>query len=221
MRRSNLSKMEQHYKPDTVQYEELRYDEFFDYHDIGYDVSDKKSKKHFVDYIKNIFKNSLEYKIIMDFLKTNLDMNRCMYCKNIDTRYKGMINIHHEPFSKEDLCYIVLNKYIELDLELDPFIIAEEIMLLHFKGLIGLMPVNVTAHQLIHDKEITVPITYVFGNIREFFIEYKDYMTEDQKEKLANSIQLSSILENATPKVLKKKFIYLDVKGMQFPKRIE
>lgn len=220
MRIPNLSKMELSFKDDR-DYEERRYNDYYDYDDIGYDLSDDKSKMAFIKYIKTMIRNSFEYKNMIDFLKKYIDMNHCTYFKGINNSIKGIkIEIHHEPFVLEDICYIVLRKFMEEDMEIKPSVISEHVMLLHYMGLIGLIPVSKTVHELIHDKEIFVPITYVYGNIEQFYREYHEYMTKDQKEILRKSIALSEKLENATPKALKKKFVYLDIKGMEFPKEI-
>ena len=135
---------------------------------------------------------------------------------------KGIsIEIHHEPFTIEDVIYIVVNCFIDNGYPLEPAVIAEQIMLLHFQGVIGLMPVTKTVHELIHAKQIFVPIQNVYGDLESFFRQYWNYMTDEQKDILAKSIKLSDKLSKTPPTVLNKKFVYLDIDGIQLPQKVE
>ena len=221
MRIPNMSTIQPKEFSDEL-YELRRIKDYCEPDRLGYDLSDEKSKRVFVDYIKKKIRSSFEYKEMISFLRRNIDMNRCSYFKKVNNSIKGItIEIHHEPFTLEDITYIVLSYFIDNGIAIDPAAIAEQVMLLHFQGLVGLIPVSKTVHELIGAKQIFVPINNVYGDIEEFYKRYHDYMTEDQKAILAKSIKMSDKLAKYPPTVLKKKFIYLDVDGMSLPSYVK
>lgn len=203
-------------------YQTKRISNFIDPDRLGYDLSDEKSKINFVKYIEKIIRGSFEYKKMIEFLRDKIDMNHCAFFKDVNNKINGItIEIHHEPFSLYDVTYIVLQMYMDEGYPLKPSNIAEEVMLLHFFGMIGLIPLSKTVHELVHDSQIFIPITHVFGNVEKFYRQYFKYMSPQQKEILAKSIKISKQLEESVPNVLTKKFTYLDVDGMRLPAKIK
>lgn len=189
---------------------------------LGYDLSDEKSKIEFVKYIEKIIRGSYEYEALIKFLKEKIDMNYCAFFKDVNNKINGItIEIHHEPFSLYDITFIVLQLYLDEGYPLKPSNIAEEVLLLHYFGMIGLIPLSKTVHQLVHASEMFIPITYVFGNIEKFCKQYFKYMSPQQKEIISKSIKVCKQLEETVPKVLKKKFTYLEVDGMILPSKIK
>lgn len=217
----NMTKVIVH-KLDEPIYEVRRYHNYIEPSRLAFDLSEKKSKDAFIKYIEKLVRKSWEYKKMIDFLKEKIDMNYCAFFKNVNRNIHGiMIEIHHEPFTLYDVCEIVIKEYMDEGYPLDIPNIAEDVLLLHYYGLVCLIPLSKTVHELVHAGEIFIPIDYVFGNIEGFFKKYRKYMTENQKEILAKSIKLSKQLANGIPKVLQKKFIYLDVDGMVLPAKIK
>lgn len=203
-------------------YQTKRISSFIEPDRLGFDLSEEKSKNAFVKYIEKIVRGSFEYKELIKFLREQIDMNYCSYFKNVNNKINGItIEIHHEPFTLYDITYIIMEMYLKEGYPLKPSNIAEEVMALHFYGMVGLLPLSKTVHELVHVDEIIVPITYVFGDVERFYRKYWQYMTTQQKEILAKSIKIADKLETLSPKVLQKKFTYLDVDGMVIPKYIE
>ena len=61
---------------------------------------------------------------------------------------------------------------------------AKECTILHYKLLVGLIPLSKTVHQLVHDSKLFIPVDNVFGNWRQFVELYKDFCDEEQLETL-------------------------------------
>lgn len=207
---------------DDSDYELRRIKNYYAPDEISYDISEAKSRENFVKYIKTLVRQSYEYKQMIAFLRKNIDMTHCSYFKKVNNQIKGItIEIHHDPFTIEDIIYIVLKSFLDNGMDIRPAVIAEQVMLLHYQGLIGLIPLSKTVHELVGAKKIFVPIYNVYGDIESFYKQYHEYMSEDQKSVLAKSIRLSEQLAKNEPSVLKKKFIYFDIDGMEFPKYIK
>lgn len=207
---------------DTSEYEIRKIDKYYNSEGMLYDLSEAKSREAFVKYVKQMIRGSYEYKEMVAFLRKNIDMTKCSYFKKVNNQLKGItIEIHHDPFTMEDIIYIVLKSFLDNGVDIRPAILAEQVMLLHFQGLIGLIPLTKTVHELVGEKKIFIPIYNVYGDIEEFYRQYHKYMSEDQKAILNKSIKMSEDLASTRPAVLKKKYIYLDIDGMEFPKYIK
>lgn len=217
----NMNKVQKRNINESI-YDVKRIHNFMEAERLGYDLSDEKSKIAFVKYIETIVRGSFEYEQMVTFLREKIDMTTCAYFKKVNSKINGIkIEIHHEPFTLFDIVYIILKMFIDKGYPLDPAVIAEESIYLHFVGIVGLIPLSKTVHELVHAGEIIVPLSYVFGDIESFYKEYCSHMTVEQKEILTKSIKICKELEESTPKVLQKKFIYLDVDGMRLPSRIK
>lgn len=187
---------------------------------VFYDLSNDKTKVSFITYVEMLIRQSYEYKMFIKTLKEDLDMNTCTYFHNINISMKIGIEMHHSPFTLFDICLIMLNKFMEEDIAIDPFELAKAVMYEHFVGRVGLLPLCKTVHELVHAGQIIIPITYVFGDVGEFYRKNWQYLTETQKESLNKLISVTTELESTVPTVLNKKFIYLDIDGMRLPKAV-
>ena len=115
--------------------------------------STPKEQKKFIKSTETLIRSSLEYKTYIKFLKDNLDMNRCAVLKNIKNgdgkRYR--IEIHHEPFTLFDIVETVINRRLDEGEDINALHVADEVMELHYEGHIGLIPLSVTMHELVHN----------------------------------------------------------------------
>lgn len=216
----NMSKIKIHNSNESI-YEIKRYSTFIQPSDLSFDLSEDKSRDAFIKYIEKLARKSWEYKKLIMFLREKIDMNYCAFFRKVNNKINGItIEVHHEPFTLYDVSLIIVKQYIDEGYPLDIPNIVEDILMLHYYGLVGLIPLSKTVHELVHAGEIFVPIDYVFGDIEGFYLKYKKYMTKNQKEILAKSMKVSNQLANSSPKVLQKKFIYLDVDGMLLPSKL-
>mgnify|MGYP005760805763 CR=1 FL=1 len=185
-------------------------------------VEDEKAKTKFIKMVEKIVRSSYEYKEYINFLKTEVDMNCCSFFNSIDrTSMNGVrLEIHHSPFTLFDITSIVTNKFIQEHRKINPISIAEEVMELHFKGYIGLIPLSLTIHDLVHSGELFIPVDKVYGNIVAFVSEYEQYMTNEQRELLLVNIDTTECLEEYKPNVIEKKYTYLDIEDVSKPEKI-
>ena len=188
-------------------------DESWKEDEISYDKMIKK--------IEQIVRNSFEYREYIKFLKEEMDMNQCSFFKNV-TREDARIEIHHTPFTLYDITSIVFYYMQVNNFNLTIFDIAEEVMKLHYENMVGLFPLSLTAHELVHNGDIFIPIDHVYGNVSKFVDKYKEYMTEEQKELLQKNIDETNKLniETYNPSVLERRYTYLEIEGVKFPKKI-
>lgn len=186
----------------------------------------EKDKYKFIKNVEKLCRSSLEYKDYVKYLKDYIDMTTCSYFTNLSSinMKKLKIEIHHEPFSLFDITNIVVNKYIIENLGLNYEQISEEVMHLHYTKKIGLIPLSITVHELVHGGRLFIPIQAVRGDIIGFVKEYDAYIPEDQKELLKDKIIMSKQIQvngKQDLSILGKKFLYIETDGMTFPQILE
>lgn len=176
-------------------------------------------EKEFTKYISSIEKDvrtSFEYRQYINFLRQYLDMNCCSFFSNVNNidNTKIKIEIHHEPLSLYDICLIVYNKRCYYRESLEEEMVAKEVMYLHYKLLVGLIPLSETVHELVHNQYLFVPTDRVLGHYKQFLDLYHDFILPEQFDILDR-------IENATncyreeeyTNVLMRNYIYLDLSG--------
>jgi len=119
------------------------------------------------------------------------------------------------------LVQIVIDRWIGEEIDLNPLLIAEEVTSLHYRNLIGLIPLSVTVHELVHNGKLFIPLQNIFGGYVEFIEKYEKYISQDLLSLLEAKFKLSKDLNELDTSVLEKKFIYLEIKGFTFPQIIE
>lgn len=192
-------------------------------YEVSFDT--EKDKRKFIERVKRIIRSSKEYKDYIRFLKENMDMNRCAFFSNIKHTKdnKIQIEIHHDPFTLDDLVRIVIEKQMDEGKPLNDFDIADEVMELHYNDMVGLVPLSKTIHEVIHSDggKIVLPLNLCYGNYKSFVDQYQDYMEDDILTRLEKKIEAT---KNITPEqfdALMVKFEYIEVDGFELPERVE
>jgi hypothetical protein len=182
---------------------------------------DEKSLDKMIKRIERFVRSSYEYREYTTFLKEEIDMNQCAFFPKL-TREDVSIEIHHAPLTLYDITSIIFNHMQIHEVEPTAFDVADEVMKAHFAGLVGLMPLTLTAHELVHSGDIFIPVDKVYGNVKGFYNKYKDGFTTDHKQLLKENINVTKQLNNEkySPSVLERKFTYLEVEGIEFPRKI-
>lgn len=196
---------------------DIRPKEYYD--DVGM-FEDPKEFNRFIIRLKYLVRQSYEYRRLMKFLKKC----RGMYCCGAHNRltiWDGFqIQIHHTPFTLEDIIYIIIKKRMEQKESLCMSDIADETMMVHYLGLVGLYPLCETCHEYAHGdtNDLFIPLNSVFGEPEIFFEIYKDFISDALQTKFKNIQTLNegyNLLESEIPDGLIKKYIYVVNKGQE------
>lgn len=177
--------------------------------------------KEFKDYMKSLEKTvrgSLEYRGLISYCRENMNMNQCSFFQNVNNidTFKIKIELHHTPFGLYDICKVVFNKRCYYREELDVESVAEEVMMLHYYGLVGLIPLSETVHQMVHNHYLFVPCQYVMGRYEQFveiyrqFIEQEDGLMETY-ERILEYSKFFNPQDNLA--LLERKYIHIDFSG--------
>lgn len=201
-------------------YTVITFDSFPEYDKQDYDLEIPKEFEKYIKAVKADIRKSIEYTRMMGFLKNNLDMNKCSFLKNIagGNRSKIKIQIHHDPFTIEDIIRIVYRKrssYMEI-LEVEQ--LAKEVMYLHYRLMVGLIPLSVTAHELVGNNYLFVPTTHVMGNYKEFVERYQDFIDPETMTILQRLEEATLVYdETRAHDIFKRHYIYVNIGDEQLP----
>ena len=188
-------------------------------------LNSDKDKAKFIKRVESLIRSSMEYRDYISFLKEYVNMTHCAFFNNIENAQGNhvRIEIHHEPLTLFDIVHAVLNKHMEEGIPVNDLFIADEVMLLHYKNQVGLIPLSKSVHQIIHHgTDLVIPLNMVYGNYTEFVDEYSDYLDPSIVEKLerkideTKTIQAEKIASKLTPQ-----YVYVEVDGFMLPQKVE
>lgn len=187
-------------------------------------VNTPKEQNKVILRIEKIIRSSTEYKDYILFLKENFDMNECAFFKGVvhDSEHKNVrIEIHHEPFTLRDYVQTVLTKWIEEGNPINELYIAEEVMQIHYKNMVGLIPLSRTMHQMAHkSSKCKIPLNCCYGNYLKFLQEYEDYVDDALYDKLERKINETKNLTEEDFAYLTKEFTYIETEGVSEAKKL-
>lgn len=185
----------------------------------SYAFRSNNERKKYIDMVKAYVRASQEYKDYIKFLKTHIDMNRCVVFNklNPDSNRKYSIELHHDPFSLFEIINIVVSKRQALGESLNPYKVAEEVMELHYDGKVGLINLSVTCHELCENGKIFIPLQWIYQRYDLFYQEYEPYIDDVTKSKLQIKIDMSLKCDNIQSDVMDTEFVYVDIDGYKFP----
>lgn len=149
------------------------------------------NKKEFIKYFESEIRDSFEYKYLIDLFKNTLDIKSCVFFKNYSIENGFKLEFHHHPFTLYDYVEAVMNKQIDehhQNIENDGDYVYEnevekEVVLLHYKLMVGLVPLNPTAHAQVHDGKLDIHPDLIIGNYDKFYNEYNKYLSETARNK--------------------------------------
>ena len=178
-----------------------------------------RDREKYIKTCEIVIRKSQEYKDYVRFLRENLNMDECIVLSNLKSssgnRYR--IEIHHEPFTLFDIVETVINRRLAEGESISALKVADEVMDLHYSGLVGLVPLTVTMHELVHNGRIFIPLQFIYHKYNEFFKEYEEYMNSTLIEKIEAKVNLSLHTQDLVSDSLDVEFVYLNVDGFKFP----
>lgn len=142
------------------------------------DPDDTKSVKK----VEGLIRQSGEYSRYIKRLKAVPHMDKCVYMSNVPSDIIK-VEMHHAPFTLFDITQTVISKHVTEKGFACEFDVADEVCMLHWKNLVGLLPIGITVHELAHNFKIPIHPNDVYGNWKKFVVLYKDYFTDEVSMK--------------------------------------
>lgn len=184
-------------------------------------ITTDKQRIKLIMTIERLVRQNIDYKDIITFMRKNIDMNQCEFFENFKAgKRRGMIEIHHAPFDLFSIVEVVMSKMEKKVGYIDEYPVADEVLRMHYEGLIGLIPLSITCHQLVHDGKLIVPLNCVYGRFIEFTNKYYDELGEDRLAVLNENIQLTKNMKRSDLNILNVTYIYTQVDGFTLPQPV-
>jgi len=141
-------------------------------------------KKDMIKNIEKVVRDSYHYKILIYYLKNFMDLSRCAYYEGYSMSNGLGVELHHSPITLYEIVYAVMNKHLKQNGYYKIMKVAKEVSKLHYQFKVGLVPLNPTAHKLVHSGNLRIHPDIVKGDWEAFAIEYQDYISDDLKKTL-------------------------------------
>jgi hypothetical protein len=166
-------------------------------------------------------RRSLEYKQYFRYLKHNTNMDIDTLLPFLTTRLNKnkhaasvQLELHHTPFKLVEVVRTICNKHIIDHGYAEEFDVGNEVMLLHYRNLIGLIPLTHTVHELVHNEQCDVCPNLVWGYWKTYIAEYFPYFDYVSKQKCeAMKDWELTAAPYRIPEVLKVKYSVIQCEG--------
>lgn len=194
-----------------------------------YELLSSKQRFRYITMIKAETRKTVEYRQYIEFLKKHRGMHTSIVLPAA-TRANGKkysIELHHEPFSMFEIIDIIVSKREAQGESLKPFDVIEEVLELHYDEKVGLVPLDITSHELCEKGKIFIPLQHIYQRYDQFYDEYSELCTIPEKIeqsleiKVTLSEKFAADLNNEGKLVLsdllEPQFTYLEFNGQLFP----
>ena len=198
--------------------------------EYSFTLANDREKVKFIKRIEKYIRSSMEYRDYIAYLREYVGMDACAFFSNVnkDTSKRIKIEVHHSPLTLFDIVAIVVEKFLATGTPLDDLLITDEVLELHYKNMVGLIPLSKTLHEVAHNSDkLTIPTYMVFGNFKEFLEYYGDCLDEDNEainnayDKVDRMIEDTKAINNNSFDALDTKITYIEVDGFTIPAKIE
>lgn len=149
------------------------------------------NKGDMIKYFEKEIRDSFEYKWLIDMYKKVLNVKSCVFFKGYSLENGMKLEFHHHPFTLYDYVEAVINK--QMDEHQDNWVYENEVeretTMIHYKLMVGLVPLDPTSHAQVHDHVLDIPPELIIGDYEKFFKEYNNYIPETTKSKYLEYLQ--------------------------------
>ena len=175
--------------------------------------------KKIISNIERVVRASYHYKIFIFYLKNFLKMDECAFYEGYSIKNGLSVEIHHSPITLFEYTYAVCNKHIQEKGYFKIMEVADEVMRLHYEFLVGLVPLNSTAHKLVHNQQLNIHPDLVLGDWNKFYTLYQDYASDSLKKVVDEAnFTANNTKSDAYPTILRRsenKFIRHDIRNLE------
>ena len=156
------------------------------------DLFTAEDNNRFIKKVEALVRSSPEYKAYISYLRNDLKMNRCSFMPNLLID-EGEISLemHHCPLTLFDIVDVIINHRLANNQAITTLTIADEVMRMHFENNVGIIPVSVSIHKLIHAGSILVHPAMIHGNWMNLLRIYPNGVSEALMTKLLAFVSIT------------------------------
>ena len=152
---------------------------------LYYAITEFESEKKIIGFIKKvegIVRRSTEYTKLIKYIREELELNNCSIMNDV-TSDEALIELHHAPFTLFDIVEAALNHRLENRIPITTLSLAEEVIIYHYEGIVGLIQLTKTMHDLVHSKRVSISPEMIIGKYDVFFKRFEKYLSDAAKLK--------------------------------------
>jgi hypothetical protein len=153
---------------------------------------DEDTRAKYYRKLEVAIRGSLEYKNYIAFLKKEMDLSTCTILDKVKTGDWVTVELHHHPFTLMDIVDAIHKKREAKNESLSSMAIIKEVVEVHYRNWVGMVALSTTMHELYHNGKLEIDIRSVFGDIREFTIQYGKWMDKRLAAKVRRMIKLAN-----------------------------
>ena len=158
--------------------------------DIDFDMKMTSVNEKYYKYVTKMCRHTPEYRDFIQFMKHNLNVDHCSFYEGYSIKNGFTIELHHAPFTLYDYVEACCTKSMSKNGWVETFKICEEVISLHYKFMVGLTPLNPTAHKLVHSDVLPVHPKIIIGDWKGFYGEYSAWLSEAAIKKYEDAIAM-------------------------------
>jgi len=149
-------------------------------------LADDKGRVNFIKECVRDVRNCHEFRRYLKFISENINLQGCSYLRNMGPELANEVKIecHHHPLTLYDICELVLCRVENTGSRLTTMSITNEVVALHFRGLVGLVPLTETLHEMAHDGQLFIDPQTIHGKWDDLIREYAMHFPEHLVAKL-------------------------------------
>lgn len=150
---------------DSLQHEDHPYKLYFNTDNF----MDDRAYLNFIKNCERSIRHSMEYREWVSYLKESVGISECQISN--ETYDDCSIDIHHHPFTLFQLVEIAISDFLSKGETFSTFDISKEIMLWHFRDIVGYIPLVRTLHEKYHNGKLQIPTSMVNGDWKKILEE--------------------------------------------------
>ena len=155
------------------------------------DFFDEQSYSKFVKEVERLVRTNPDYKVFIDYIKRVLGIDFCQVFSHVYDKVDAQIEFHHGPiFSLYDICEVELQRFLQSDMRLNVYRVADSVLDLHFALKVNGVMLCRTVHEMAHNEDTFINLSQSIGDINSYIQERSRYFSPEVKYKLWNYCKL-------------------------------
>jgi hypothetical protein len=149
-------------------------------------LDDEKGRVSFIKECVSHARRCSEMGRYRGFLTDNVQMDRCSILSGLDAEESlaAGLELHHHPLTLYDVVELTLGKMEADGSRITTMSVANQTMVYHWRGMVGLVPLTTSLHELAHDGQISIDPRTVYGDWPALLEECRAGLTEHLATKL-------------------------------------
>jgi len=143
----------------------------------------------FIKNCEKLIRGCLEYKLWRNYITDVLQIQSCAITE--ENMSETNIDVHHHPASLFTIVKSLVNEKLENEKPFCSFDICVKVIELHFKNIVGFVPLLSDLHAKYHNGFLNIPKSLIKGNYNSYLEEYSKYLDEDDLDNIKEKLSIT------------------------------